>query len=196
MNALNSELIPKLRQALLSCDEFQNPRLLYAVMGTSVLSPWQNGLPAADAVGARVDLTIHYLSDKHHVNGESALVLFLQVLAERYAPQDERHATLLDLADALRGVKKSATSTAPIIPPEWEMNQRMRNSLLDILRTRVSPTELRTLVYKVLGPGAYDNLPGNTHSERCISFLEEVERHEKGIELLTQLAADRSDVRL
>lgn len=52
------------------------------------------------------------------------------------------------------------------------MDQEQLNELLDILQKRLSPSNLKTLVFQVLGNGAYDNLPGNVHDEKCISLLE------------------------
>ena len=203
MSGLDQTLLNRLRQLLLKCDEFHSPRLLYAVMGTAPLAPWQTGLPSADAVSTRVDLTIHYLSDKRHINGESALVLLLQVLAERYAEQDERHKALLGLANELRNGKKSKRrDSASTLPPSpgtptgQKLDSQGRNRLLDILCNRLSSAELRELVFRVLPANAYDNLPGNTHTERSISFLEEVARREKEFLLLTELMKMRPDVEL
>lgn len=194
MSGLDQTLLLRLRQLLLKCDEFHSPRWLSTVMGTAELSPWQAGLPGADAVGARVDLTIHYLSDKRNVNGESALVLLLQILAGNYALQDERHQALLDLADELCGGRRTGVQSS-VVPQEWRADQKTRNTMLDVLQKHINPAGLRALVFKVLGTGAYDDLPGHTHTERCISFLEEVERREKGSELVAELAATYPNIR-
>lgn len=175
-----------LHQVLVNCDEFKNPHLLYALMGIITLKQWQSNLPNADSVSERVDLTIDYLSNKHNVYGENALLLLLQVLADRYAAQDMQKKALLELLDELR-------AGGGTIIQENHMEQTTRNTLLNILETRVNPAGLRKLAYKLLGPRAYDNLPGNTYTERCISFLEDIERQGKEKDLLDELATQYPD---
>jgi hypothetical protein len=101
MRGIPQTLLLPLRQALLACDEFYNPRQLYAVMESDELRPFQTGLPGADNPGARVDVAIGYLSNKHRTSGENALVLLLRLLGARYDSADERHGRLLALADQL-----------------------------------------------------------------------------------------------
>jgi hypothetical protein len=74
------------------------------------------------------------------------------------------------------------------------MNTEQRNVLLDILVQRVSPAELQTMVFKILGAGAYNNLPGSAHTERCIAFMEELHRREQEDKLLVQLSKSRPDI--
>jgi len=105
MSGMPQTLLLPLRQALTACDEFHGPRQLYAVMGVDKLKPFQTGLPGADNLGARVDVTIEYLSEKRHASGENALVLLLRILGARYDSEDERHGRLLALADQLEWVK-------------------------------------------------------------------------------------------
>jgi hypothetical protein len=98
MSSINQTLFYRLRQALLKCDEFQNPSVLPALMADERLALWQANLPGADSLGGRVDLVIDYLVKKEHVNGENALVLLLRVLAERRSPQDKLQRELLILS--------------------------------------------------------------------------------------------------
>jgi 3',5'-cyclic AMP phosphodiesterase CpdA len=203
MAGLDQEMLRKLREALLKCDEFHSPRVLFAVMGIEPLSHWQTRLPSADSVGERVDLTIHYLVDKHHINGKNALVLLLEILGERYSEIDERHSLLLNLANELQSPGQPveistpiANATPQVTPEEKEMDQQTRNALFETLCNRISPSELRAMVFKVLGPRAYDNLLGGTHTERSISFLEAIERRQKGGLLLEELRELRPDITL
>lgn len=93
-----SDLLRSIRQTLMRCDEFQSPRQLSAVMDVESLRPWQAGLPSADSLSERVDVTISYLADKYRTSGENALTLLLEALADRYPPDDERHRQLQQLA--------------------------------------------------------------------------------------------------
>jgi len=93
---------PSLRQALTACDEFYSPRQLYALFGVNELKAFQTGLPEANNLRERIDLTTSYLQDKYRSSGENALILFLQVLAGRYDLDDERHDRLLNLAEQLQ----------------------------------------------------------------------------------------------
>lgn len=65
---------------------------------------------------------------------------------------------------------------------------------LDILKKRISPSELKELIFRVLGPGANDELPGQTHRERCMAFLEDVKRKRKESDLLVKLHGMRPDI--
>lgn len=76
------------------------------------------------------------------------------------------------------------------------MNQRQLNAILDILHRRLKPSELRTLTFKVQGSGAYDNLPGNTHDEKCVSLLETVAQRGLETTLLQELSFLRPDIAL
>jgi len=101
MSGIPQTLLLPLRRVLMDCDEFHSPRQLYAIIGTDELKPFQVGLPSADNLSERVDVTIGYLSEKRRTSGENALVLLLQLLGERYDPVDERHGRLLALASQL-----------------------------------------------------------------------------------------------
>ena len=76
------------------------------------------------------------------------------------------------------------------------MKKQQLNMLLDILQKRLKPSELKTLTFRVLGTGAYDDLPGNIYAEKCISLLETVGQREAEITLLHELAYLRPDVDL
>jgi hypothetical protein len=101
MDGIPQSLLLPLRRALLSCDEFHNPRQLYEIMGAAKLRPFQVGLPSADSPSARVDVVVGYLSGKYRRSGENALVLLLRLLGARYDPEYELHDRLLTLADQL-----------------------------------------------------------------------------------------------
>lgn len=109
MRGIPQTLMSPLRQALMDCDEFFNPRQLYAIFDIESLKPFQKGLPEADNLKARVDMAISYLSNKGRTNGENALVLLLRVLGDRYNPPDERHDRLITLAEQLEWYKQRSS---------------------------------------------------------------------------------------
>jgi hypothetical protein len=76
------------------------------------------------------------------------------------------------------------------------VDQDQRNALLDILICRVSFKELKYLVFTILEPGDFDRLSGNTHDEKCISFIEELHRKDKEDKLLEVIADRRPDIDL
>ena len=106
MRGIPQALMSPLRQALMDCDEFFNPRQLYAVFNIESLKPFQNSLPGADTLSGRVDITISYLSDKRRTSGENALILLLRALGDRYDLSDERHDRLINLAEQLDWYKQ------------------------------------------------------------------------------------------
>lgn len=120
MQGIPPHLLKAIQTALMQCDEIHNPAQLRAVFTADALRPWQAGLPEADNARARVDLIINYLRDKRRNSGESALVLLLQVLSERYDPEDERSSLLFNRAYQLEH-HLQAEAPAPAAQP------RMRN---------------------------------------------------------------------
>jgi len=91
-------LMPQLRQTLSDCEEFSSHRTLYAVFTDERIRIFQKGLDEATNVYSRVDLTINYLVEKHKKDNRNALVLLLEVLSEKYDPEDERADRLQNLA--------------------------------------------------------------------------------------------------
>ena len=76
------------------------------------------------------------------------------------------------------------------------MDQEQLNRLLDILQKHLKPSDLRTLVFKVLGERAYENLPADTHDERAVAFLEDVGRKQLEKSLLEKLRQLQPDIDL
>ncbi len=76
------------------------------------------------------------------------------------------------------------------------MNDKLRDALFDIVRDRLSPSELRNLVDQVLGAGAFDDLDVESYPDRYDAFLKQVEQGEKENSLLEQIAKARPDIDL
>jgi SMODS-associated and fused to various effectors sensor domain/Calcineurin-like phosphoesterase len=103
MSGLPSEINIRLRDALLHCNQFASTRQLGAVFGTNEsLRLWRSGIPEADSLAGRVNLTIDYLIDKFHSSGENGLVILVHSLADSVDPADNLHRILGELADELR----------------------------------------------------------------------------------------------
>lgn len=95
---LPASTLGALRQTLLLCDEFESQRRLRAVFSAHELRPWQGGLPEADSMSERVELTISYLLEKRNRQGQGALPLLLQALGAARDADDELSASLRGLA--------------------------------------------------------------------------------------------------
>jgi Caspase domain len=113
MAGIPSDLNPRLRNALLGCEQFESDRQLRSIFNTSeYLKPWSRNIPEADSLTGRVDLIIGYLVDKYSSKTQqNALVLLLRALSSLMDKEDERHQQLADLAvkleDALTPKKES-----------------------------------------------------------------------------------------
>jgi hypothetical protein len=68
-----------------------------------------------------------------------------------------------------------------------KLNHSERMRLLDMLINQISPAQLQLLVVRLLGENAYINLPGGTHMEKCIAFMEELRRRRIGYRLPGEL---------
>jgi hypothetical protein len=100
MPGIPSDLNPRLRNALLECEQFESDRQLRSIFKTSeYLKPWHRNIPEADSLTGRVDLIIGYLVDKYSSKTQqNALVLLLLALSRLIDKEDERHQQLADLA--------------------------------------------------------------------------------------------------
>ncbi len=123
----------RLRALIGRCDELDTPRQLSALFADPRIALWRAGLPEADNRKGRVDLLISYLIGKRTTAGESALVLLLWVLAEKYDPADERHDNLLTLASELAYGVRVILPPNSSTNPELERTIRESNGMIDIL---------------------------------------------------------------
>jgi hypothetical protein len=99
MAGIPLQLLNRLRQALLHCEQFESDRRLMAIFTSEPLHPWRFSLPQADSLSSRVDNVIAFLVDKHRSDTkENALVLFVRLLSEQIDEADERHQQLANLA--------------------------------------------------------------------------------------------------
>ncbi|GAB1544621.1 hypothetical protein NUACC21_72970 [Scytonema sp. NUACC21] len=112
MAGIPPQLLNRLRQALLQCEQFESDRQLRAIFTYEPLRPWHSSLPQADSQTSRVDNLIGFLVDKHRSDTkENALVLFVRLLSEQIDEGDERHQQLAGLASELERAIVSSTTT-------------------------------------------------------------------------------------
>ncbi|MEH1826731.1 MAG: 5'-methylthioadenosine/S-adenosylhomocysteine nucleosidase [Nostoc sp.] len=113
MAGIPPQLLNRLRQALLECEQFESDRKLRSVFNSyEPLRPWRSSVPQADSLTSRVDNVIGFLVDKRRSDTkENALVLFVRLLSEFLYEADERYQQLADLADELeRAIVTSSTT--------------------------------------------------------------------------------------
>lgn len=112
MAGIPPQLLNRLRQALLECEQFESDRDLRAIFTYEPLRPWHSSLPQAQSRTSRVDNLIAFLVDKYRSDTkENALVLFVRLLSEQIDEVDERYQQLADLADELeRAIVTNSTT--------------------------------------------------------------------------------------
>ncbi|MEC4815105.1 MAG: 5'-methylthioadenosine/S-adenosylhomocysteine nucleosidase [Scytonema sp. PMC 1069.18] len=112
MAGIPPQLLNRLRQVLLECEQFESDRKLRTIFTYEPLRPWRFSLPQADSLTSRVDNLIGFLVDKHRSDTkENALILFVQLLSDQIDAEDERHQQLANLASELESAILSRTTT-------------------------------------------------------------------------------------
>ncbi|MUG94191.1 hypothetical protein F7734_18080 [Scytonema sp. UIC 10036] len=116
MAGIPSQLLNRLRQALLQCEQFASDRNLRSVFfNNEPLRPWRSNLPQADSLTSRVDNVIGFLVDKRRSDTqENALVLLLRSLSNLIDEEDERHQQLANLASEVEIALISSTTTTSL----------------------------------------------------------------------------------
>jgi len=127
MAGLDPELNRQLMATLRRCDAFSSNAELRNVFAMDTrLSPWAYNVPEAGNPSSRVQAIIAFLHEKANIQGENALVLFLQVLQNLYAPSDAYFRELGALIVNLGGV-----SAAPAMPVSPSKPLRSTGSSID-----------------------------------------------------------------
>lgn len=107
-------LYSRLRAALQTCGAFDSDVTLRAIFVDARLMPWQNQIPEADSVFARIERTIAFLfAHTADASGhqENALVLLLYVLSERTDYGDANQRRLFELAEELAELTSTPVET-------------------------------------------------------------------------------------
>ena len=110
---LPPELEQRLRTTLLRCGPFASDRALRAVFVDARIATWRDDIPDnTPSRGKRVAFLIDALMEQSAASGDNALVLFLQVLADRTSPGDACRNQLTQLAAALDGALPATEAPA------------------------------------------------------------------------------------
>ncbi len=108
---LSAPLLARLRDVFTTSPHFSSDAALQALFVDSRIRPWRNHIPIVPTVAARAAALIDALHEQHTPSGESALSLFLQVLAENISSADACHDVLNNLAAEVARVASSTTRT-------------------------------------------------------------------------------------
>ncbi|MBN1873499.1 MAG: hypothetical protein JXA33_04650 [Anaerolineae bacterium] len=83
---IQSDILRKLHNILLNCQEFNSNELLSSVFLDSKIIQWRDSLPEASDKNERVQLVTDYLYREYTSSGENALILFLEVIRNKTNP--------------------------------------------------------------------------------------------------------------
>jgi hypothetical protein len=162
----------KLRQTLLACWPFESSMQSAALFLDTRLSAWRHGLPQAASRAAAVDSLLAYLYDKRQAgSGRSAVVLFLEVLAEAIDPGDSCAAELEELA---RRVEPFLGPPAQS-PAGRTGGEPDRSCLLRLLTRHFGEDDLRDLCFYLEGVD-FDSLAGQGKAAKARELLLFLER--------------------
>jgi hypothetical protein len=185
-----AETYAKLCNTLLSCWPFESTMQSAALFLDARLAPWRHGLPQAGNRAAAVDALIAYLYDKRHASsGRSALVLFLEVLAEVIDPGDSCAQELKELARRLEAIPSPPEPGAGVA----DEGQPDRGCLLRLLTSHFGEEDLRDLCFYLDGVD-FDSLPGRGKAAKARELLLHLERRRQLRTLLDVGRTVRSDV--
>lgn len=93
---------PRLLEVLARCGPFESNATLRDQFADPRLWPWRRALPERRSRQERIEATVSFLQERKSSQGEWALVLFLEVLAERIDPGDLCRQELEGLIERLK----------------------------------------------------------------------------------------------
>jgi hypothetical protein len=105
VRGIPAELAASLKDTLLQCAGYLNGPALQTILAHEMLTPWRYDVPIVSRLKSQVDMIIANLADAYRTDGQNALVIFLQVLAENYDEANQLHDDLLNLAAQLQTFK-------------------------------------------------------------------------------------------
>ena len=181
MAGIPPQLLNRLRQALLECEQFESDRKLRSVFNSyEPLRPWRSSVPQADSLTSRVDNVIGFLVDKRRGDTqENALVLLLRSLSNLIDKEDERHQQLADLAVELENAFGS-TSTRNEPQP---INQPGINPRGNAVQTNNQAPELRPIKNRwalLVGVNSYND-PNFSRLNFCVDDVLALEERLKAL---------------
>ena len=114
MNGIPSELNKDLQFALLECGLFWDTPSLREHFKDKRIGPWRYSVPGGNTPIALVNGIIAFLYNRHNIDGENALALFLDVLTDSPAATETVKQELSKLANMIRLVEKAESEGAEI----------------------------------------------------------------------------------
>src|SRR6185312_1303660 len=143
MPDIPGKLLRFLRETLANCDEFGSDDQLKDVFVDRRIAPWVMHLRDANNVRTRVNGTISRLIGQERSDTKAnVLVLFLYVLKDQYAEQDNRHIQLDYLAKALEPILQSS---APSVSPREPIFQNSAPSVSPRIAEEANPDNQRMM---------------------------------------------------
>ncbi len=134
MTGIDPDLHRQLMATLRRCDAFASNAELRVVFVDGRLSLWAYNVPEGESTASRVQATIAFLHDKANTQGQSALVLFLYVLQDRYDPNDAYFSELGALIARLDAPSSSPSPTAsPVAADPYTPYETAMHTLLSRL---------------------------------------------------------------
>lgn len=116
MHGIPPDLNRRLHKVLADCGPFQSDIELSAVFVDARINQWEKYAPSGEDVETRIKRTIKALYKRHNIQGENALVLFLEVLRDHPGPATKCDLDLDGLARDLTDVLAQETSPTPTPP--------------------------------------------------------------------------------
>ncbi len=100
-SGLPSNLNKQLRDFLMDCDELASNARLRALFSTKELLPFRNSVSEAGTLSERVDLLVDFIVRRNLTNGQSLLIVFMDVLKTRIPETDNRYNEIKNLIKKL-----------------------------------------------------------------------------------------------
>ncbi len=190
--ATSPDTYSRLRNTLLNCWQLDGTRQLTSLFADPRLQPWRHSVPQTESVAASVDAIISLLQDRQRAeDGRNALVLFLEVLADRVDPGDACHGQLQDMARQIE--EELAQGSPPDAPQTRPLGELNRMRLLGLLKDHFSEEDLRDISFYLDGLD-FDDLPGRGKSARAREMIQFLQRRGRLQDLVATGREVRPDV--
>jgi hypothetical protein len=180
MLSLPPALYTQIRQALLACDEITDPIQLRAILRVSALRPFADSIKIASNLNTQVDYLIGDFVDRNLTTGENALILLLELLANRYDTSDERHNRLLNLVTIALEAKTGTLPSVTVNRKSTGQSEALRQLREVLSNLYPDPISVRRLIDDAGLPTSAMPLSG-TAQNIWYSILSEAQKHEDGI---------------
>lgn len=189
MDGISAQLLKEIRPVLLSCGPFTNDRQLGAVFVDSRIALWKSHIVETDNLEERLDMLLDVLASRTNINGENALVLFLQVLLDRTHEMDSCHSKLAKIIGRLETVDKSPSSSSQSdttsASPKLSVPKLNRFQLYNILIGKFDLRELDNLAFFL--EISLEDIPGGTRDGKIRELIQYAERHSRFEELIQKM---------